>query len=532
MKKIFYFVLFFVSQVAFGQISIGDVKQFYSVSYIDWDANDPQRIITATCKGISEHAYLFVDNSAYQPSQTQVNNLLEKFENSFVPIQTSFYGEIPNALDNDPRIYMLAVGNEWWGGYFDPAHQMKDSLVYAKWGKHSNEKEMIYFIADYFGNDYIYEVVSHEFGHLLHWGQDHSPEPIENPVIFWEEAWVDEQFSTFSPVITLEDINSTDLVDNGAFFSSNPNLPFIYFNTGANYNAVKLFITYMYEHYGDTTYVKKLISEQENGIKGINKTLAELGHNKLFSDVFTEWVIANYLDNTTFLDGKYGYKHYNFVGCRLEKTFNTFPTVVTSSSIKAYAAKYYLFTTNKEEPIKISFNKNNSIFNVSFILYKNTVANPVEVIEYKNVNAAEYDFENFGKEYNRIAMVVANVDSLLDYNNSANYNVSASKLIVSVDDENESPNDFRMSEFYPNPFNPVSKCDFYVPYESNIKISLFNLIGEKIAVLKENTFSAGYHNFEFNGIGLASGMYLIKLDGVSLNNDNKFSSTKKIMLQK
>ncbi|HPN36924.1 MAG TPA: T9SS type A sorting domain-containing protein [Melioribacteraceae bacterium] len=532
MKNIIYLIIFLISQISFAQINIGDVKQFYSVSYIDWDANDPQRIITATCKGISKNAYLFVDNSAYQPTQTQVNNLLEKFENVFVPIQTNFYGEIPNALDNDPRIYMLAVGNEWWGGYFDPAHQMKDSLVFAKWGKHSNEKEMIYFIADYFGNDYIYEVVSHEFGHLLHWGQDHSPEPINNPVIFWEDAWVDEQFSTFSPVITLEGINTTDLTDNSAFFYSNPNLPFIYFNTGANYNAVKLFITFMYEHYGDTTYIRKLISEQENGIKGINKTLAELGYNKLFSDVFTEWVIANYLDNKSFMDGKYGYKHYNFPGCRVEKTFNTFPTVITSSSLKAYAAKYYLFSTNKEEPIKISFNKNNSKFNIAFILYKNTVANTVDVIEHKNVTEAEFNFDNFGKEFNRVAMVVANVDSLLSESDNASYNISASKLVVSVENNNQTPNNFSMSEFYPNPFNPNSKCNFYLPYESDVNISLFNLLGEKLFNLDRRSYSAGYHTFEFNGIDLSSGVYFVKLDAVALDNFNKFSSIKKIILQK
>ncbi len=532
MKKIIYFSLILFGRLIYGQVSVGDVQQFYSVSYIDWDANDPQRIITATCKGISEHAYLFVDNSAYQPSQTQINNLLEKFENIFVPIQTSFYGDIPNALDNDPKIYMLAVGNEWWSGYFDPGNQMKDSIVYAKWGKHSNEKEIIYFTASVFGSNYIYEVVSHEFGHLLHWGQDHSPEPIDNPVIFWEEAWVDEQFSTFSPVLTLEGINTTDLQDNSAFFYSSPNLPFIYFNTNANYNAVKLFITYMYEHYGDTAYVKKLISEQENGIKGINKTLLEMGYNKLFSDVFNEWVISNYLDNINYMDGKYGYKHYNFPGCKVEKTFNTYPTVVTNSSLRAYAAKYYLFTAGKEEPVKITFDKSGSRFNVSFVLFQNTTSNIIDVVEYKDVNIGEYNFENFGKDYNKIAMVIANIDSLLPDNSSANFSISAEKLVVSVDDNNNMPESFSVSEFYPNPFNPTSKCDFYIPYESKVKVSLFNSLGKNISDVNENTYSAGTYVYKFDGTGLASGVYIVKFEGISLIDSKKFTLSKKIILQK
>jgi len=49
------------------------------------------------------------------------------------------------------------------------------------------------------------------------------------------------------------------------------------------------------------------VREQGNGIEGVNNLLEDLGYTKRFDDIFKDWAIANYLDDTTFAGGIYGY---------------------------------------------------------------------------------------------------------------------------------------------------------------------------------------------------------------------------------
>ncbi len=91
------------------------------------------------------------------------------------------------------------------------------------WDRHSNQREIIYVAASAF--TYLDDVVPHEFGHMLHWRQDHSPEPIENPTKYWEDAWVDEGFSTFAEIYLTENIYQHDVPDNGTFFTIRSRYP-------------------------------------------------------------------------------------------------------------------------------------------------------------------------------------------------------------------------------------------------------------------------------------------------------------------
>ncbi len=535
MKKIFFTlaILLIFGKNIYSQINVGDVKKFWSVTYIDWDYNDTQVEITATCKAVSEHCYLFVDNTASQPSQSQIDAIVNKFETAFVPIQTAMYGNIPDALDNDPRIYMLAIGNAWWAGYFDPGQQMSDSIVYSRWGKHSSEKEIFYFSSSYFGNEYLNEVVSHEFGHMLHWLQDHSPEPPENPTYFWEDAWIDEQFSTFSPVMTLEGLNNNDIMDNEAFFTSSPNTSLIHFTS---YNAGKLFITFMYEHYGDTAYIKTLIKEQANGILGVNKTLQTLGYQETFDDVFNQWVIANYLDNNEFQNGKYGYLHYNFPSTRVETNISTYPLSSRSSTILSYASKNVKFNTSEAKPIRIRVDgNNNSKFRVSFILFNNNTSQLVDVVNVPldSLNNGYFDADKFGIDYNKIVMIVMNTDELLGDAQSASFTYNADLLTGDINDiTNTGPTDFNLSANYPNPFNPSTQIDYSLSTDCNVKIEVFNTIGQSIKVLFNSAQKKGVYNINWDANNLSGGIYYIKL---SVQNDNGniiFSKTQKAVLLK
>ncbi|GJQ64227.1 MAG: hypothetical protein SCALA702_32800 [Melioribacteraceae bacterium] len=88
------------------------------------------------------------------------------------------------------------------------------------------------------------------------------------------------------------------------------------------------------------------------------------------------------------------------------------------------------------------------------------------------------------------------------------------------------PDDFVLSQNYPNPFNPETKISFGLPEKSNVKISVYNLLGQKVAKVVEGEFNPGYHEVNFNGSELSSGVYFYRLEAAN------FVRIKKMMLLK
>jgi hypothetical protein len=85
---------------------------------------------------------------------------------------------------------------------------------------------------------------------------------------------------------------------------------------------------------------------------------------------------------------------------------------------------------------------------------------------------------------------------------------------------------YELYQNYPNPFNPSTKIGFTLPAENNVKIVIYNLIGQKVAELVTSKFSAGDHSIDFNAANLSSGIYLYKIEAGS------FTSVKKMQLLK
>ncbi len=79
---------------------------------------------------------------------------------------------------------------------------------------------------------------------------------------------------------------------------------------------------------------------------------------------------------------------------------------------------------------------------------------------------------------------------------------------------NTIPADFILGQNYPNPFNPVTNISFSLPKASEVKLNVYNLLGQKIAVLVNDFKQAGVYTYKLDASSLrsmASGMYIYRL---------------------
>lgn len=106
------------------------------------------------------------------------------------------------------------------------------------------------------------------------------------------------------------------------------------------------------------------------------------------------------------------------------------------------------------------------------------------------------------------------VDTLLIENNDKPLQVVLSgkgKAVVGIEDQSELPKVYALYPAYPNPFNPSTTISFDLPKTSKVTLKVFNILGEKVAVLVSRRLSAGSHSYKWDASNLASGIYLYRL---------------------
>lgn len=73
------------------------------------------------------------------------------------------------------------------------------------------------------------------------------------------------------------------------------------------------------------------------------------------------------------------------------------------------------------------------------------------------------------------------------------------------------PAKFELEQNFPNPFNPTTTIDFSLPIRSEVKLRVYNILGNKVAELANGNYDAGNYSFEFNAKDLPSGVYFYQL---------------------
>ncbi|MDX1429551.1 MAG: LamG-like jellyroll fold domain-containing protein, partial [Rhodothermales bacterium] len=82
--------------------------------------------------------------------------------------------------------------------------------------------------------------------------------------------------------------------------------------------------------------------------------------------------------------------------------------------------------------------------------------------------------------------------------------------LVSTEAE-EIPEKFVLDQNYPNPFNPVTTIRYQVPRASDVKIDVYNVLGQRVRVLVDEKLPAGDYQVALDGSQLASGVYFYML---------------------
>jgi len=98
------------------------------------------------------------------------------------------------------------------------------------------------------------------------------------------------------------------------------------------------------------------------------------------------------------------------------------------------------------------------------------------------------------------------------------------------------PKEYTLSQNYPNPFNPSTTIQYALPFDSHVKIVVYNITGAVVKVLENSTQTSGNHQLIFNtessGLALSSGIYFYSIEATSIDGSRSFRQTKKMVLLK
>jgi hypothetical protein len=99
--------------------------------------------------------------------------------------------------------------------------------------------------------------------------------------------------------------------------------------------------------------------------------------------------------------------------------------------------------------------------------------------------------------------------------------------VTDISDRKEKiPTDFTLYQNYPNPFNPKTVISYALPVTCHAELSIYNILGQKVATLVNNKLPAGSYEVEFNGQNFSSGVYLYRIQS------GEWQDVKKMLLLK
>jgi len=431
-----------------------------------------------TVRGLSDNGYVVVRDLEWLVSidQADVDSILEYWENKSIgpyptqgiyEIDSLAFGEPPDEMDNDPRIYLMWFDFEIAADGFFFWFDMYPDGAYPPY--HSNECEVLYLNTTSSGGPsgyYMLAVAAHEFEHMIHWKYDDD-----------EDSWVDEGLAELAMWFFGNP-------DNISSFNNNPdNNLTVWEGTWADYIKTYLWTLYFYERYGGHPSIYAVVHEPANSIAGYNEVLGDFGYTEVFEDVFADWTVANFLDDTSLVDGRYGYVGEDLPPFNTAGTYSTYPVSDIFRTVNHWGTDYYRFQDfTGFETLALTFDgSDNNVFAVwGIALYESSTTDVQRMVLDGSSQTGALYIPGLTDPDDEVILVVASTSS----SGGSGYYFSAYDS-QGIEPESPSPSGLSLSAS-PNPFSGF--VDLQLGWSGDIgssyvTIEIFDILGRLVHTL-------------------------------------------------
>jgi len=405
-KIIFSAVLLLLLPSLANSASLGDVERLFIESAYD---NHQRRNTEAELKLITNHIYFYVDKRWWKRVSEEdakeyervMYSLGGEFEKNIYPRIKQRFGVFPkhNVVGEGERINILfhPMG-ENFGGYFRSGDQYS---IYQY--PRSNEKNILYLNSSLIENPNLRGYLAHEYMHLVTFNEKNKEFGIS------EEVWLNELRAELiiSSLGYNDDYENSNLRQRVRTFLRDPDISLTEWTEQiADYGVINAFGEYLVGHYGEKILMDSLNS-QISGIPSIDYALEKNEVGKTFSEIFTEWMIAVYLNDCKHGD-YYCYKNEKLKDFSVSPATVFIPTrddgsVTVRYQTKNWAGNWHRIVGGSGD-LYLDF-YGDEIFNVPYILCEKDGNCEVSFLEIDEEGEGSVVIEEFNSRYESVVIL-------------------------------------------------------------------------------------------------------------------------------
>lgn len=514
---------------------VGDRQHFYVVNFEESGSNTEYDNIEFELRAISDKSEIWVevDEMADEKiNEEVVEDILKELDEKtaeyswnpdlgIIDIGRQLFGDPPD-FEGSGRLKTLLTdiqdgwdpdqGGGFIAGYFNPGDQLPRMV-----NPNSNEADIIY-INTYPGiyNDDVSPDASRRFGTLAHEYQHLIHHSYGNLNTFQNEGQ-----SEFAELIkgydarTMRWLEQPEEIDGTVEVDGGPEGLYRWRRNSSNvlldYQRAQLLHGYVYER-TDAEHAGSITRASFDGKSAYVEALDEF--DIAWEEFLRDFQITNRINNPAIDDGRYAYTlpqlldtRASGIGAKYDPVKEAYSATESSEGSEAevmYGGGYYSLFENPEN-LSIELNGDDYIAWGAILVNDDTGDDVILLEEGSHKMDGIYDEIVLVGANTREQGINEETPGSRHYNYTYEYGTVDSYFFGSV------PEEFKLYNAFPNPFNPATQIRYTIPEEVYVRIDVYNNIGQRVATIADETKTPGRYEETFNASGLSSGVYMYRI---------------------